>query len=63
MTPTIKRSIGIINNKCPIPGANNVTVDSGPNNWGNPIKINKGIRKLNTMRENQLTTVRKIDVL
>lgn len=48
MPPTIIESKGITNKRCPIPGANNVTVDKGPNNLGNPIKIIDGSSKLNT---------------
>ena len=52
MSPIIKSDTGIINNKCPIPGANKVTVDNGPNNCGKAIKTNEGSSKLKTASEN-----------
>ena len=45
-TPKINRSKGNKKSRCPIPGANNVTVDNGPNNLGNPIKMINGNSQL-----------------
>ena len=59
-TPTIKRSKGIKNNRCPIPGANNVTVDKGPNNLGNPLKIINGSSQLNTNIDNPFRILRML---
>ena len=62
-TPTINRSKGIKNNRWPIPGANNVTTDKGPNNLGNPIKIINGSSQLNTNIDNPFRILRNVVTL